>query len=126
MLSCGDTFLTGDGDDEIYHLWIVITPPSEGEVVTVSVTTALKRSNRLVVLNAGDHPFIRHESVVAYNYSKIRLVSDIQLLISTHSAKRREPVSPELLEKVRAGLVDSDFTPNGVRAYYKSVMEQIT
>jgi len=44
MLECGDTFLTGDDEDEGYHLWIVMTPPSEGEVVTVSVTTLRKRS----------------------------------------------------------------------------------
>lgn len=122
MLNCGDTFLTGDEDNDIYHLWIVITAPSEGEVVTVSVTTAIKRSERLVVLNPGDHLFVKHESVIAYSYSKIRLVSDIELLISTGNAKRREPVSDALLRRVRAGLLDSDFTPNGVRSFYKSVM----
>ena len=69
MLDCGDTFLTGDGDEDNFHLWVVITPAIEGEVITVCVVTALKRSERLVVLNKGDHPFIQHESVVAYYFS---------------------------------------------------------
>lgn len=125
MLECGDTFLTGDEEDEDYHLWIVITPPSEGEVVTVSVTTRRKRSETLVILQAGDHPFIQHESVIAYSYSRIRMVQDIQTAIENGSAKRREPVSQALLERVRAGLIDSDFTPNGVRHFYKEVMRDL-
>jgi hypothetical protein len=31
MLKCGDTFLTGDGDEETFHLWIIITPPNQGD-----------------------------------------------------------------------------------------------
>jgi hypothetical protein len=122
MLNCGDTFLTGDGEEDNFHLWIVITPANEGEVVTVCVVTAHKRSERLVVLNQGDHSFIQHESVIAYHYSKIRTVPDIEELLNKGIAKKRDPVSPELLKRIRAGLVESDFTPNGVRAYYSEVM----
>jgi hypothetical protein len=81
MLNCGDTFLTGDGEEDNFHLWIVITSANEGEVVTVCVVTAHKRSERLVVLNPGDHPFIQHETVIAYLYSKIRAVPDIEELL---------------------------------------------
>lgn len=122
-LNCGDTFLTGDGDEDNFHLWIVLTPPSEGEVVTVCMVTAHKRSERLVVLNKGDHPFVQHESVIAYRFSQIRSVEDIQELLRSGAAKPRDPVNPELLKRIRAGLLDSDFTPNGVRAYYRLVMQ---
>ena len=123
-LKCGDTFLTGDGNEDNFHLWIVLTSPNEGEVVTVCLVTAHKRSERLVVLNKGDHPFVQHESVIAYGFSQIRSVEDIQELLRSGAAKPRDPVSPELLKKIRAGLVDSDFTPNGVRAYYRLVMAE--
>ena len=124
MLSCGDTFLTGDGDEDNFHLWIIITPTTEGEVVTVCLATAIKRSERLVVLNKGDHPFIDHESVISYRYSTIRTVEDVEELLSSGLAKKREPVSPELLNRIQAGILDSDFTPNGVRAYYRDVMRK--
>lgn len=78
MLDCGDTFLTGD-DSEDLHLWIIVTPPTEGEVVTACMVTAHKKSERLVVLNVGDHPFIKHESVIAYRWSKIRAVDEIEI-----------------------------------------------
>lgn len=121
MLKCGDTFLTGDGDEDNFHLWIIVTPPSEGEVITVCLVTSMRRSERLVVLNVGDHPFIRHESVIAYFYSKIRAVSDIEAALAARLAKQCDPVSIEILKRVQAGLVDSDFTPNEVRHYYKSL-----
>jgi len=66
---------------------------------------------------------ITHESVISYSYSKIRFVSDIETAVKNGFAKKREPVSSELLKRVQNGLIDSDFTPNGVRHFYKEVME---
>lgn len=125
MLNCGDTFLTGDGDEENFHLWIIITPPSEGEVVTVCVVTAHKRSERLVVLNDGDHPFIKHESVIAYRFSKIREIGDIEAAIAAKAARKREPISGDILRRVQGGLIESDFTPNDVRFYYEMTMRDL-
>jgi hypothetical protein len=121
MLSCGDTFLTGDGDEDNYHLWVVITSPIAGEVITVCIVTANKRFERLVELKPGDHPFIKHNSVIGFGFSKIREVGDIEAAFKLGVAKQRESVSPELLAKIRNGLRDSDFTPNGVRHYYETV-----
>jgi len=124
MLNCGDTFITGDDESEDWHLQIVITPPSDsGEVVTVCVTTQRKRSETLVVLPADCHPFITHASVISYGYSKIRFVADIEAAIKNGIAKLRDAVSPEILRRARAGLIDSDFTPNGVRRYYQDLPE---
>jgi hypothetical protein len=122
MLNCGDTFITGDDESEDWHLHIVITPPSEaGEVVTVCVTTQIKRSETLVILAPACHPFIKHSSVISYRYSKIRCVSDIETALKNGSAKPRDPVSEEILRRAKAGLIDSDFTPNGVRRYYQDL-----
>jgi hypothetical protein len=122
MFTCGDTFLAGEEDDQDLHLWIIVTPPYQGEVVTVSVTTKRRTSETLVVLPGGCHPFINRDSVISYGYSKIRFVSDIEAAVQNGTAKKREPVSPELLKRVQTGLRDSDFTPNGVRHFYKDVL----
>jgi len=123
MLSRGDTFLTGDEQDDTLHPWIILTPPSEGEVVTVSVTTKRRRSETLVELHPGDHPFIVHDSVIAYSYSRIRTVEEIEVAVASGTAKLREPISPKILERVCNGLLDSDFTPNGIRNFYKNTLE---
>lgn len=121
MLNRGDTFLTGDEQEDTLHLWIVLTPPSEGEVVTVSVTTKRRRSETLVELHPGDHPFIVHDSVIAYSYARIRTVEEIEVAVASGAARLREPVSPELLRRVRNGLIESDFTPNGIRHFFKNI-----
>jgi hypothetical protein len=121
MLNRGDTFLTGDEQEDTLHLWIVLTPPSEGEVVTVSVTTKRRRSETLVELHPGDHPFIVHDSVIAYSYARIRTVEEIEIAVASGAASLREPVSPEVLERICKGLVESDFTPSGIRHFYKSL-----
>jgi hypothetical protein len=123
MLNRGDTFLTGDEQEDTLHLWIILTPPSEGEVVTASVTTKRRNSERLVELHPGDHPFIVHDSVIAYSYTRIRTVEEIEIALASGAAKIREPVTPELLRRICSGLLDSDFTPNGVRSFYKDMLK---
>jgi hypothetical protein len=123
MLKCGDTFLTGDGDEDNFHLWIIVTPPSEGEVVTVCMVTATKKTERLVKLSTGDHPFVTHDSAISYGFSKIRTVADIQALLANGSARPRDPMPSPVLSRIQAGVIDSDFTPNGVRAFYRAVMD---
>ena len=75
-------FLTGDGDEDNFHLGYR-HPIAEGEVVTVCMVTATKKTERLVSLEPGDHPFIKHKSAISYGFSKIRMVADIEPLLRT-------------------------------------------
>jgi hypothetical protein len=124
MVACGDSFLSGDDEYEDYHLNVVITPPSAGEVITVSITTLRKRSEKLVIVRPGEHPFVIRDSVVAYIYSRIRKVADIESAIEADNAKPRNAVTPELLARIRKGFLESEFTPNGVRQLYKMIMSE--
>lgn len=121
---CGECFLAGELD-EILHLRIIVTEPLAGEVVVVSVTSRRRNSENLVVLGPGDHPFIQRESVVAFRYSEIRTVESIEAALANGQAHRREPIQLDLLRRIRAGLTDSDFTPNGVRQYFAERAEEI-
>src|SRR5437667_4472522 len=118
MLNCGDTFYAGDDEDVEPHLQVVVTPPHHGEVITVSITTKHACSESLVVLRVNDHPFIKWDSVVSYGYAAIRKVADIESAIHNGRAAKRDPISPHILRKIRMGLNDSEFTPNGVRHFY--------
>ena len=121
MLKAGDTLLLGPEDD--YHLHVVLTDPNEtGELIVASVTTLQKwTKDRTVVLKKGDHPFIQHDSVVAYSYARIAGVAEIESLVTNKPSLARQPVSPELLGRIRAGLLESDFTENGVRWFYREI-----
>ncbi len=50
------------------HLWIVLTEPTgdPAQVVVVNLTTRIPTSDATVVLNVGDHKFIKRETVVYY------------------------------------------------------------
>jgi hypothetical protein len=124
MLECGDTFLAGDNEYEEFHLWIILTPVHLGQVVTVNVTTRHKLSDTIVLIQAGEHPFIKWESVIAYRYATIRRVADIEKAIQDETAIKREKVSASLLKRVRDGLVESDYTENGIRHLYRQFLAE--
>ena len=111
-----------DGVDE--HLHIVLTNPSlAGEVVTACICTRRRWTESLVCLNVGDHPFIKWESAVAYRFAAIRTCAAIDRAIANGTARLKEPATPDLVRRIAAGLIDSDFTPPGVRAYYIAITQ---
>ncbi len=123
MLACGDCFLAGEDEDEKLHLRIVVTPPTpDGCVVTASVTTRRRHSETLLILRPGDHPFIKHDSTVAYRYSEVAWIQEIEAAIVAGNARRRESISPELLKRVQDGLLESDFTPNGIKQFAGEIL----
>jgi hypothetical protein len=126
MLSCGDTFYASDDEDVEPHLFVIVTPPHEGQVITVSVTTRHRKSEALVILNVGDHPFIKWASVISYRHAQIRNVKQLEAAIECGLAAKREPVSASLLRRIRAGLLESVFTEYGVLQFYRDLKIQDT
>ncbi|MEK7486771.1 MAG: hypothetical protein AABZ60_20805 [Planctomycetota bacterium] len=63
----GTAFLLPHNISAIEHLWIVLTEPSpiKNEVIIVNVTSLRSYSDKTVILNEGDHPFIHHPSVIS-------------------------------------------------------------
>lgn len=122
-MKAGDTFLAGEDEDEKLHLRIIVTSPNaSGEVAVVSLTTRRRHSESLVTLFPGDHPFVQHESVIAFAYSEVNTVTKIENAIASGKARMRDPVSADLLRRMQAGLLDSDFTPNGVRQFVREAL----
>ncbi len=118
MIRYGDTFMFADADDPKGHLHIIITTPSaKGEVVTVPVTTPNSKSDRMTTLNVGDHPRITHPSVLAFSFARIRTVSQIESLIKSYDAKKCAAMKEDVLERCRQGVLESDRTPNEVKAF---------
>jgi hypothetical protein len=90
------------------------------KAICVNVTTQRSHSDTTCVLNAGDHPFVKHPSVVYYQDAReidLALVdraiaSGIKNFVCTAHA----PCSAALLERIRKGLIDSKQTPKGIKA----------
>lgn len=119
ILRAGRTLLLRELPDSRPHLWLVLTDPAgtPPEVVAVMVRTATAFTDRTVVLSVGDHPFIRRPSSVHYSTATFFRVDAIQRAILRRQCHLREDMSPELLQRVRQGLLDSPFTVHAVRDY---------
>jgi hypothetical protein len=122
MISCGNTFLIEDEDGYDCHLCILVTPPSDGEVVIVAVTTERARSETLVRLKKEDHPFLTHASVISYAYSRVTTTEEIERAVKNGTAMPRANASESLLKRAQAGLLESDRTPNWVKLRYRDFM----
>ena len=93
----GDTFILEDEDGLAEHLHVLLTSPnSSGEVVTVSVSTRRPRTESLVCLQPGDHPFITRESICPYRFARIREVQSIEEALRNGWARSRERASEKL------------------------------
>ena len=94
-----------------------------GIAVCVNVTSKQSHSDTTLVLKAGDHRFITHESVINYQDARempINLVEQAlvkkteQFVCTAH-----DPYSEELLQRIRDGLIASKQTPKGIKAKCK-------
>src|SRR6516162_2234774 len=119
MAACGDTFFFGDDNDPTGHLQIVITEPTDsGHVITVSLTTRHKKSDAMVPLNVGDHPYIKRPSVISFAYAKVRTTREIDGVIANGDAKAHAPMDEKFLRRCRSALVESEFTPYEVLDFF--------
>jgi hypothetical protein len=126
MLKLGDTFLAGDDEEENYHLHVVLTPPNaDRDVVLVSITTLRRWSDKTVVLAPGDHPFLKHASCVSYQHAIIRNIDQLDAGLRARPGKVREPLNAALLRRIQFGLLESDFTENGVRHFFKEIYPRL-
>ncbi len=99
------------------HLWVVVTGPNaSGEVVCATFTTRRERSDATTICQGGEHPFFRHETVVLHNRSLMYTTAMIEECVADGTFIMREPCSAALLQKVRAGILLSRFTPKYICA----------
>lgn len=94
-MRAGDTFLMhlpGSGNDPYYHMFIVVTDPEpdSGRIVAVMVRTAKDYTDKTVILQKGDHPFIKHPSAVQYSSADIFSVSKIEKAFEKVRAIKRK------------------------------------
>lgn len=112
MIKPGVTFLSPNPDYPTEHLYIIISPIIEERVLFVNVTTKKESSDTTCILKKGDHPFIRHDSVINYGDAKDTEVKLIKKAIETKLFALQDPISDALLKRIQQGALTSPaFTP---------------
>jgi hypothetical protein len=107
-MTAGETFLLPGLDD---HLWMVISDPvkTPEELVVVCFLSWQPQYDQACVLEAGDHPFIKHSTCV--NYPGARVVSDAKLesLKAGGALRTKDPLSTHLLARIRESAANADI-----------------
>ena len=116
----GETFLAPNNAKSTEHLWIVITHPDDaGLAVCVNITTKRSLSDTTVVLDVGDHPFLKHPSVVYYADAQLLDLLRIETAISakptSFTCVRHKPCSAELILRIQLGAIKSGSTPKKIK-----------
>ncbi len=119
-MCAGDTFLMAvAGRSAKLHLWFVLTDPDPetDEVVIVSLTTLRPGKDQTVILRRGDHPFISHESVVAYSDARRVTIAELRHAMRTGLITPHQVCSHGILKHIQDGLLASPFTSWKMAAY---------
>ena len=76
------------------------------------------------VIRHGDHPFIKHESVVAYHYARLIAVDKMMEWKNKHYDEAWPPVKQPLLKRIQQGAIDSDYTPLKIQEIMRKQIEK--
>lgn len=118
-------FLAPKSDVVPAHLWVVACGPVHDppQVVLVSLSSAREGSDRTTVLQRGDHPFVRHETVVFYQDARVVMVHQLEKLLAAEVARTREGCSPELLQRIQDGCLKSPRIEPWIRETCRAALE---
>lgn len=120
-LAIGDTFLLSTPPND-KHLFIVIALTQNGKYICVNITSKRNNSDTSCVLERGDHPFIRHDSII--NYKKAREIhpAAIQNQIDRGNCRQYQRISPSVLNKIQQGGITSTRLKNKYKNYLNSFL----
>ena len=120
QVSRGDTFYFDPEGGSNVHLWVVLSVfrpdySHTDHAVIVSVTSMKTDADRTCILRPNDrdaHDFVCHESYADYGRCRDTEVYELE----KRTDRKRRPVSPALLDRLRNGLHESPRTRRGMKA----------
>ena len=115
-MDIGDTFFPIT-DVMLPHLWVIITSPRvDGHMVMVNVTSHRTGVDETCFVRVGDHPFIRHLSVISYQHAQHALAAGLDALVQREYLQARPPMPAAIVARIQHGALASRLTPRGVQA----------
>lgn len=118
MITVGNTFLVPSGPGGNHLFFVVIGPINiegepPGQFLLVNATS--NSNDTACIIQPNDHPFIKHESYIAYRYARMETAADLQRKIGSLFIQR-ENCSPELLKKIIEGAKKSKYLRRDIKA----------
>jgi len=112
----GDTFILKRGTGSTPHLWVVLWGPAGAAdaYLIVHLTTLRPHTDSTVVMRAGEHPFIQHDTCAVYSDARRTTAEKLNAAWQDRLLVPKPGATPELLEKLRDGLFRSPRTPHAL------------
>jgi len=116
----GQTFLIEIPSPTTLHLFILILEPNpkSGQTIIIPIDSRNLDNVSTVELKPGDHPFIKVQSFVTYSLARIVTTSELETLIRKGKAKEKDPISSEILGKIKEKITHSKGVKNDIREFY--------
>lgn len=106
-MNAGDVFRFPHIADR--HVWMIISDPTKNpaKLLMVNFSSWEPHLDQACVMEAGEHPFIVHKTVI--NFARARIVSleQMQTLRRRGQIEMLEPLTPTLLAKIRRATLES-------------------
>ncbi len=103
-MEAGETFYLPDKSAD-GHLWIVISDPKKDpdRVLLVSMTSYDVDKEEVCLIDAGDHPNVKHKTCICYKPARATSLENLDRLRGSGYLQMQEPVSADLLQRIRRG-----------------------
>ena len=109
------------------HLYVALTDPisvsgyPNESVLLVSISTDRQdaKTDPACILNAGEHEAVTRRSYIPYRYALVKSMADIRAEEASGLITFHEPVAPDVLDRICAGLEASPNTRETVIAFYR-------
>lgn len=104
------------------HLHVILTDACADGLHLLGSITSVQRGifhDKTCIIQAGEHPFITHDSYFAYRRLMTSLGNHVIKCVDGWEYNPKEPVSDALFDRICAGIDVSEFTPRGMRTYWE-------
>jgi hypothetical protein len=95
---------------------------SEGSILIFNATTHRQNSDDTCVILPGEHPYITHKSVIAYERGRLLPKSAYDYALSLAAIRPMVKISPELLLRIQEGALSSPFTASKFKELVRATL----
>ncbi|MCC6127399.1 MAG: hypothetical protein IT426_20770 [Pirellulales bacterium] len=108
-MNAGDTILIDEpGTSYDSHLWMVISDPKQDDrCLIVNFTSWRADEDQACVVEAGEHPYIKHRTCVKFRGAKLVPIATLDACLGSGGLVPHSPLSANLLAKIRNAVPNS-------------------
>lgn len=117
-----DTFLSKYPDIDNRHVYVVIFAHQRWYIM-VNFTSRRPPCDDSCIVRPGEHSFVTADTIVEYRRLLEFGEMTAALIDPGRVTRRYEPVSDELLRRIREGAVKSKFTPRRAKGIIQAALE---